>query len=148
MMQKKSHMTDYSLHSLKRQNKREMEEKKNPCLAVIWELDREIILLYVHLSAPNELILRMTIKKRPLWWQVRAGSKDSRTCFLWLPITKYQLQILTLRLPMADPRSGTEPVVIFSFRNAALFQPTNLDLLSPNFGHLLISNYFLKVVLG
>lgn len=39
MIQKKSHMTDYSLHSLKRQNRREMGEKKIPessFLAVIW----------------------------------------------------------------------------------------------------------------
>lgn len=52
MMQKKSHKTDYSLYSLNRQNKREMGKKipKPSCLAVIWELDREIILLHVHFS--------------------------------------------------------------------------------------------------
>lgn len=46
MMQKKSQIPDYSLHSLKRQNKREMGEKipTSSCLGGIQELDREIIL--------------------------------------------------------------------------------------------------------
>lgn len=59
-------MTDYSLHTLKRQIKREMEEK-NPCLAVIWELDREIILFHAHLSVPGESIPQDDNEERPLW---------------------------------------------------------------------------------
>lgn len=151
-MQNKSHMTDYSLHSLKRQNKREVGGKipKPSCLNVIWELNREIMLLHVHFSVPG-------------WWKHSSGWQKGKATVVtgqgWQPWEQDMLPLAPKsQISDADFNSqvtsdGSQKVVL-SPRSSSLlemrpyFNQTNFDSLISNSGHLLITNYSLKVVLG
>lgn len=151
-MQKKSHKTDYSLYSLNRQNKREMGKKipKPSCLAVIWELDREIILLHVHFSVAG-------------WWKHASGwQKGKATVVTGQGWQSHEQDMLPLasksQISDADFNSqvtndGSQKVVLSPWLSSHLemwhyFNQTNSDSLISNSGHLLITSYCLKVVLG